>query len=30
MSASWRGIMLGERGEVWLDDMGKVKALNNP
>lgn len=30
MSSSWRGIMLGEAGEVWLNDVGKVKALNNP
>jgi hypothetical protein len=29
MSSSWRGIMLGERGEVWLDVDGKIKALNN-
>ncbi len=30
MSSSWRGIMLGEAGEVWLNDKGMVKALNNP
>lgn len=30
MSSSWRGIMLGEAGEVWLNEVGQVKALNNP
>ena len=29
MNVSWRGIMLGEHGEVWLNDVGKVKSLNN-
>lgn len=29
MNASWRGIMLGEKGEVWLDRQGKPFALNN-
>jgi len=29
MSASWRGIMLGEKGEVWLDRQGKPFAFNN-
>jgi hypothetical protein len=29
MSASWRGIMLGENGEVWLDAKGKPFAFNN-
>ena len=29
MSASWRGIMLGEKGEVWLNAKGQPFALNN-
>ncbi len=29
MSASWRGIMLGEHGEVWLNDKGQPVSLNN-
>ena len=30
MGSSWRGIMLGEKGEVWLNAEGKPFALNNP
>jgi hypothetical protein len=29
MMAGTGGIMLGERGEVWLNDMGKVSSMNN-
>ena len=30
MSAYSQGIMLGDTGEVWLNHVGKVKAINNP
>ncbi|MEC5160313.1 MULTISPECIES: hypothetical protein [unclassified Janthinobacterium] len=29
MGSSWRGVMLGEQGEVWLNHLGKPFALNN-
>lgn len=29
MGSSWRGIMLGEKGEVWLNHLGQPFALNN-
>ena len=29
MLARYDGIMLGDRGEVWFDDTGRVVGLNN-